>query len=82
MANSFLKDIMTSLMLLLSFPISPPGSLEEAGIKVWVDEVGLKAGVEFFNKIGQAIVDAKVKIYISIHFVLHSNHCSCGQNVY
>ena len=36
-------------------------ALEAAGIKVWVDEVGLKAGVEFFNKIGQAIVDAKVE---------------------
>eukprot|EP00057_Strongylocentrotus_purpuratus_P035544 XP_799955.3 PREDICTED: uncharacterized protein LOC577369 isoform X1 [Strongylocentrotus purpuratus] len=35
-------------------------ALEKAGISVWVDETGLKAGVEFLNKIGQAIIDAKL----------------------
>ncbi|XP_072172254.1 uncharacterized protein [Diadema setosum] len=35
-------------------------ALEGAGITVWVDETGLKAGVEFLNKIGQAIIDAKL----------------------
>ena len=34
--------------------------LEEAGIKVWVDVTGLKAGVDFLSKIGQAIIDATV----------------------
>ena len=30
------------------------------GVSVWVDEVGLKAGVDFLSKIGQAIIDSKV----------------------
>ena len=39
--------------------------LEEAGIKVWVDVTGLKAGVDFLSKIGQAIIDATVCIRVS-----------------
>ena len=35
-------------------------SLENSGISVWVDVTGLKAGVDFLSKIGQAIIDAKV----------------------
>lgn len=35
-------------------------SFIESGLHVWVDEIGLEAGSEFLNKIGQAIVDAKV----------------------
>ena len=27
---------------------------------MWVDEIGLKAGVDFLSKIGEAIIDAKV----------------------
>ncbi|XP_033627657.1 protein tirA-like [Asterias rubens] len=51
------------------------GSLEEAGIKVWVDEVGLKAGVEFFNKIGQAIVDAKLFLSLLSTKSVISKYC-------
>jgi hypothetical protein len=36
--------------------------LEGAGITVWVDVTGLKAGVDFLSKIGQAIIDAKVRL--------------------
>lgn len=35
--------------------------MEKNGISVWVDVVGLGAGVDFLSKIGQAILDAKVK---------------------
>ncbi len=51
------------------------GALEEAGIKVWVDEVGLKAGVEFFNKIGQAIVDAKLFLSLLSTKSVISKYC-------
>ena len=34
--------------------------LENSGISVWVDVSGLRAGVDFLSKIGQAIIDAKV----------------------
>ena len=36
-------------------------SLEDNGIKVWVDVTGLKAGVDFLSKIGKAIIDSKVR---------------------
>ena len=35
-------------------------ALEANGITVWVDVIGLKAGVDFLSKIGQAIIDAQV----------------------
>jgi len=35
-------------------------ALEHHNISVWVDVVGLNAGVNFLNKIGQAIIDSKV----------------------
>ena len=34
--------------------------LELNGISVWVDVVGLTAGADFLQKIGQAILDSKV----------------------
>ena len=37
-------------------------ALEAHNISVWVDVVGLNAGVNFLNKIGQAIIDSKVRI--------------------
>lgn len=40
--------------------------LQKRGISVWVDEIGLKAGVDFLSKIGQAIIDAKVCIYLHV----------------
>ena len=43
-----------------------PDSLEAAGVTVWVDVTGLKAGVDFLSKIGQAIIDAKVGILTSV----------------
>lgn len=36
-------------------------ALEAHNISVWVDFVGLNAGVDFLNKIGQAIIDSKVR---------------------
>ncbi|XP_022102104.1 uncharacterized protein LOC110985405 isoform X2 [Acanthaster planci] len=50
-------------------------ALEKAGITVWVDEVGLKAGVEFFNKIGQAIVDAKLFLSLLSTKSVVSRYC-------
>ena len=38
-------------------------SLEKRDVTVWVDEIGLKAGVDFLGKIGEAIINAKVTIY-------------------
>ena len=35
-------------------------SLVDSGLRVWVDVTGLKAGVDFLSKIGQAIIDSKV----------------------
>ncbi|XP_063960802.1 uncharacterized protein LOC135155503 [Lytechinus pictus] len=54
-------------------------ALEKAGISVWVDETGLKAGVEFLNKIGQAIIDAKVHVHVIILCVntCKIHVCSC-----
>ncbi|XP_038059074.1 uncharacterized protein LOC119730313 [Patiria miniata] len=49
--------------------------LEKAGVTVWVDEVGLKAGVEFFNKIGQAIVDAKLFLSLLSTRSVVSKYC-------
>ena len=37
--------------------------LEQSGISVWVDVSGLQAGVDFLSKIGEAIIDAKVRVY-------------------
>ena len=45
---------------------------------MWVDVTGLKAGVDFLSKIGQAIIDARVSVYnvrklffTSIHTIDH-----------
>ena len=38
---------------------------------MWVDVVGLNAGVNFLNKIGQAIIDSKVCIPVK--------SCSCNR---
>ena len=43
------------------YSVSRIDSLEENGFTVWVDKTGLKAGVDFLSKIGQAIIDAKVR---------------------
>ncbi|XP_033123178.1 uncharacterized protein LOC117121896 [Anneissia japonica] len=50
-------------------------ALEAEGITVWVDEVGLQAGVEFLNKIGQAIVDAKLFLSILSCKSVTSKYC-------
>ena len=44
----------------IDFTIYYLANLEKRGIRVWVDVIGLKAGVDFLSKIGQAIIDAKV----------------------
>ena len=41
-------------------------ALEAHNISVWVDVVGLNAGVNFLNKIGQAIIDSKVCIPVKL----------------
>jgi len=52
-------------------------SLEANSISVWVDIVGLNAGVNFLNKIGQAIIDSKVilALKINFHFSYRRNVC-------
>ena len=52
---------MSCVMTSLVFVLVAEG-LQKRGISVWVDEVGLKAGVDFLSKIGQAIIDAKVSL--------------------
>ena len=37
-------------------------TLEKYGISVWVDVSGLSAGVDFLSKIGEAIIDCKVRL--------------------
>ena len=36
-------------------------AFEKAGLKVWVDVIRLQPGVDFLTKIGDAIIDSKVK---------------------
>lgn len=50
-------------------------SLEENGISVWVDVVGLGAGVDFLSKIGQAILDAKLFISLLSTSTVKSKYC-------
>ncbi|XP_064619973.1 uncharacterized protein LOC135483234 [Lineus longissimus] len=50
-------------------------ALEENGISVWVDMVGLKAGVDFLSKIGQAIIDAKVFLSLVTEYSVQSKYC-------
>ena len=52
------------MMMSLVFVLVAEG-LQKRGISVWVDEVGLKAGVDFLSKIGQAIIDAKVSCLLA-----------------
>ncbi|CAH1801189.1 unnamed protein product [Owenia fusiformis] len=49
--------------------------LEENGITVWVDTIGLKAGVDFLSKIGQAIIDAKLFISLVSAKTVESKYC-------
>ncbi|XP_050410607.1 uncharacterized protein LOC126825147 [Patella vulgata] len=49
--------------------------LEESGISVWVDIAGLQAGVDFLNKIGQAIIDSKLFISIVSSASVKSKYC-------
>lgn len=56
--NSSQKKLFFRLYIIFFILISE--SLEKNGISVWVDVVGLGAGVDFLSKIGQAILDAKV----------------------
>lgn len=55
-----------SSILFLPFP----ESLEKNGISVWVDVVGLGAGVDFLSKIGQAILEAKVlHVFLNLQYL-------------
>ncbi|XP_067673831.1 uncharacterized protein [Haliotis asinina] len=49
--------------------------LESNGISVWVDVVGLNAGVDFLSKIGQAIIDAKLFIQLLSKNCVSSKYC-------
>ena len=50
-------------------------SLEANGISVWVDVVGLNAGVDFLNKIGQAIIESKMFLSLLTRRSLASKFC-------
>ncbi|XP_077995737.1 protein tirA-like isoform X2 [Glandiceps talaboti] len=50
-------------------------SLESSGVSVWVDEVGLGAGVDFLSKIGEAIVDAKLFLSLLSGKSVKSKYC-------
>ena len=43
---------------------APTEALRRRNLTVWIDEIGQKAGMDFLNKIGQAIIDSKVSISI------------------
>lgn len=49
--------------------------LEAAGISVWVDSTGLRSGVDFLSKIGQAIIDAKLFVSLVSPKCLASKFC-------
>ncbi|KAK3084316.1 hypothetical protein FSP39_011502 [Pinctada imbricata] len=49
--------------------------LEENRISVWVDVIGLSAGVDFLSKIGQAILDAKLIISLLSTSTCKSKYC-------
>ncbi|KAJ8312415.1 hypothetical protein KUTeg_009788 [Tegillarca granosa] len=50
-------------------------NLEANGITVWVDVIGLQAGVDFLSKIGQAIIDAKLFITLLSFSSIKSKYC-------
>ncbi|VDI42192.1 Hypothetical predicted protein [Mytilus galloprovincialis] len=50
-------------------------NLELNGITVWVDVIGLTAGVDFLQKIGQAILDAKLFITLLSSNSVKSKYC-------
>ncbi|XP_041376962.1 uncharacterized protein LOC121389409 [Gigantopelta aegis] len=50
-------------------------TLETNGISVWVDVTGLRAGVDFLSKIGQAIIDAKTFISLISTDSVKSKYC-------
>ncbi|XP_061197152.1 uncharacterized protein LOC133205368 [Saccostrea echinata] len=50
-------------------------NLEINGISVWVDVVGLGAGVDFLSKIGQAILDAKLFVSLLSTSTVKSKYC-------
>lgn len=52
-----------------------PARLEDAGISVWVDSTGLRSGVDFLSKIGQAIIDAKLFVSLVSEKSLKSKFC-------
>lgn len=63
-SNSF--GVLISSIHFLPFP----EGLEKNGISVWVDVVGLGAGVDFLSKIGQAILEAKVlHVFLNLQYL-------------
>ena len=61
----------TCMQIMNRFVITISASLEADGITVWVDVTGLKAGVDFLSKIGEAIIDSKVRhiYFVWIRFI-------------
>ncbi|CAD5125335.1 DgyrCDS13574 [Dimorphilus gyrociliatus] len=49
--------------------------LEEHGVTVWADITGLKAGMDFLSKIGQAILDATCFISLLSEKTVESKYC-------
>ncbi|XP_019646659.1 PREDICTED: protein tirA-like isoform X1 [Branchiostoma belcheri] len=75
-SSEFGQDVMISYSHQdMDFMRKMRGSLESAGISVWVDEQGLGAGVDFLNKIGHAIVEAKVFLSLLSPNSVTSKYC-------
>ncbi|CAH1232801.1 FAM65A [Branchiostoma lanceolatum] len=75
-SSEFGQDVMISYSHQdMDFMRKMRGSLEAAGISVWVDEQGLGAGVDFLNKIGHAIVEAKVFLSLLSPISVTSKYC-------
>ncbi|XP_035690300.1 uncharacterized protein LOC118425519 isoform X3 [Branchiostoma floridae] len=75
-SSEFGQDVMISYSHQdMDFMRKMRGSLEASGISVWVDEQGLGAGVDFLNKIGHAIVEAKVFLSLLSPNSVTSKYC-------
>ncbi|KAF6030805.1 hypothetical protein EB796_010881 [Bugula neritina] len=74
--DSQAKDIMISYSHLdKEIMLKLKDALEHHNISVWVDVVGLNAGVNFLNKIGQAIIDSKMFITLLTERTVASKFC-------
>ena len=49
--------------------------LNDAGLTTWVDDQGLGAGSQFFNKIGEAICNAQAVVFLLSPNSAKSRYC-------